>query len=92
MKNPWNLPLLVVSKKFGRVVDPNNIQLCVNFRVVNKKMKVLVYQIPTIVEMLEKMRGIEEFTELDLSAAYHQVEIDKELKLIISLYILMDVR
>jgi hypothetical protein len=28
--------------------------------------------------MLEKIRGIEEFIELDLSATYYQVEINEE--------------
>jgi hypothetical protein len=71
MKNPWNSLLSIVSKKFSRVVDLNDIQLFLDFQVVNKKMKLLVYQIPTTVEILEKIRSIEEFIELDLLVAYH---------------------
>jgi hypothetical protein len=72
--NRWNSPLFTALKISGGERVKEEIRLCIDFRQVNEKTKSIVYTLPTTVEMFSRTRGAKVFSELDLSAAYHQVE------------------
>ena len=54
-KNLWNSPLLVVPKKSGGQVDPDNIRVCLDLRVVNALTKDPSNILPSLVELFERV-------------------------------------
>ena len=66
----WCSPLLAAQKISGGVVDINNFCLCMDFCVVNKMTEDPEYRVPLMRQMLPKLAGKEDFTELDLVNAY----------------------
>lgn len=66
-------PIVVVNKPDGKV------RICGNYKLtVNKILKVEQYPIPTFEDMMQEMQGGISYTKLDLSHAYHQVELEPE--------------
>jgi hypothetical protein len=74
--NEWNSLLFAVLKIFGGKKVKEEIRLCIDFRQVNEKTKSIVYTLSTTVEMFNRTKGAKVFSELDLSATYHQVETE----------------
>lgn len=75
--NPWNIPLLAVPKKSIERIDPIDIRLYLDFRWVNAITKPPVYMVPLNGNMVTRLRGAKYFSELDLTAAYHQLLMEK---------------
>ena len=63
-------PIVIVRKKSG------GIQMCVDFRKINQKVKRDSYPLPRIQESLESLNGAKYFSTLDLTAAYNQVGME----------------
>ena len=71
----WASPLVSVLKSNGKI------RLCGDYsETINKHTDVPKHPIPTLEELMYKMSGGEKFTKLDLSQAYHQLELDEESK------------
>ena len=67
----WASPTVPVLKSDG------SIRICADYsRSINAKSDLEHYLLPTIEEMLAKLSGGDKFTKLDLSQAYHQLELD----------------
>ena len=67
--SPYGAPILFVRKKAG--------ELCmfVDFRNLNKQMRLDMFPIPRIHDLLDKLGEARIFSAIDLSSAYHQVRI-----------------
>jgi len=67
--SPVEAPILFAKKKDG------GLWLCVDYRAVNKPTMKNRYPLPLIAEMLDRLRGAQIFTTLDLGNAYHLIRI-----------------
>ena len=66
-------PIVVVKKPNGKV------RICGNYKLTaNKALRVERYPIPSLQDMLQDLGGGQKFSKLDLSHAYHQIELDEE--------------
>ncbi|XP_036348039.1 uncharacterized protein K02A2.6-like [Rhagoletis pomonella] len=66
----WGTPIVPVLKKTG------DVRICGDFKVtLNPHLKVEKYPLPRIEDLFSKLYGGEEFTKLDLSMAYQQIEL-----------------
>lgn len=66
---PWVSPVVTVPKKNG------DIRLCVDMRVANRAIKRERHIMPTLDDLVSDLNGSTVFTTLDLSQAYHQLEL-----------------
>ena len=69
---PWVSPIVVVPKKDGGV------RICVDMRAANEAIKRVRHPIPTVDDVSFELNGAKYFTKLDLSQAYHQLELDED--------------
>lgn len=68
----WGTPIVPILKKDGSV------SICGDFKVtLNPFLMVEKYPLPRIEEIFAKLHGGVEFTKLDLSMAYQQIELDE---------------
>ena len=68
-KSPWASPMVVVKKK------DNSLRLCVDYRKLNAVTEGDSFPLPSIEELLLKVRNSKFFSTLDLRAGYHQVSV-----------------
>ena len=68
---PWVSPIVVVPKKDGGV------RICVDMRLANEAIQRTRHPIPTVDDVRFELNGAKFFTKLDLSQAYHQLELDE---------------
>lgn len=69
----WATPIVVVPKK------NNSVRLCGDFKVtVNKFLDPNQYPLPTQQDLFATLRGGKQFSKLDLSQAYQQIELDAD--------------
>ena len=69
--SPWASPTVPVRKPNG------SIRVCADFsKTINANSDLERYLLPTIEEIRTKLRGGKKFSTLDLSQAYHQLELD----------------
>ena len=74
-QSPWNSPILLVKK------NDNTTRSVCDFRGLNDVTKKDTYPLPYILDVIDKMSGINYWTKLDAAAAYWSVpiaEADKE--------------
>ncbi|CAC5397235.1 unnamed protein product [Mytilus coruscus] len=69
----WVSPVVVVPKRSG-----DDIRLCVDMRQSNTAVKRVRHPIPTIDELLQEMNSSKVFSKLDVTWAYHQIELKPE--------------
>ena len=65
----WISPIVIVPKK------DDNIRLCVDMRAANTAIKRVRHPIPTVKDISLQLNGAKLFLKLDLSQAYHQLEL-----------------
>lgn len=70
----WVSPIVVARRANGKV------QLCIDLRYLNKNIIVDQFPLPRIPEMLASVGGSTFFSTIDLSAAYHQIELHENSK------------
>ena len=71
--SPWASPTVPVRKPNG------SIRICADYsRTINAHSELERYPLPTIEEIRAKLNGGQKFTTLDLSQAYHQLELDEK--------------
>ncbi len=68
---PWVSPVVVVPKKDGEV------RLCVDMRQANSAINRVRHPIPTVDDVRLELNGAKWFSKLDLSQAYHQLELEE---------------
>ena len=71
-KSPWASPMVVVKKK------DHSLRLCVDFRRLNSVTEGDSFPLPSIEELLLKVRNSKYFSTLDLKSGYHQVSVAAE--------------
>ena len=71
---PWAFPIVAMQKK--------GVRICVDMRLANEAIKRVRDPIPTVDDKSFALNGAKFFSKLDLSQAYHQLELDED-----SLYI-----
>ena len=67
--SPYGAPIHFICKK------TSELRMCVNFRSLNKQMRLDMFPIPRIHDLLDKLGKARIFGAIDLSSAYHQVRI-----------------
>ncbi|GFO35989.1 Pol polyprotein [Plakobranchus ocellatus] len=72
--SPYASPITVVMKKDG------TIRLCLDFRKLNKIIIFDAEPIPTLDELLGKMKGAKFFIKCDLTKGYWQIPMDQDSK------------
>eukprot|EP00794_Sanderia_malayensis_P000683 gene683-biopygen1108 len=66
---PWVSAIVAVPKKDG------NVRICVDMRAANTAIKRVRHLIPTVEDVSLELNGAKFFSKLDLSQAYHQLEL-----------------
>ena len=69
---PWVSPIVAVPKKDGGV------RICVDMRQANAAIKRVRHPIPTVEDISLELNGAKYFSKLDLSQAYHQLELHED--------------
>ena len=75
--NMNNLPLLLVDKVSGGVVDPDDYQVCIDARPLNAKNRSKKFVLPKIADVIEKAKKATMMADLDLQNAFHQILLDE---------------
>ena len=68
----YGSPVIFVAKKDG------SMQMCIDYRALNKQTRKNRYPIPRIDDMFDKLQGATVFSSIDLQSAYHQVRLKPE--------------
>ena len=63
--SPWGAPVFFVNKKDG------TLQLCVDYRQLNKKAIKNKYMLPGIDDLFDQFKGASVFSKIDLRSRYH---------------------
>ena len=70
----WVSPIVA----FPKPNNPEQIRLCIDMRQPNTTILRERHPQPTIDDLIHDLNGASHFSKLDLSSAYHQLELDKE--------------
>ncbi|CAB4006959.1 Transposon Tf2-9 poly, partial [Paramuricea clavata] len=70
----WVSPVVAAPKPH----DPSEVRVCGDYRQPNRAIIRERHPIPTVEELMEDMTGACVFSELDLRAGYHQIELEEE--------------
>ncbi|XP_065058441.1 uncharacterized protein LOC135686185 [Rhopilema esculentum] len=73
---PWVSAIVAVPKKDG------NVRICVDMRAANTAIKRVRHLIPTVADISLELNGARFFSKLDLSQAYHQLELHPDSRFI----------
>ena len=73
---PWVSPIVAVPKKDGQV------RICVDMRLANEAIRRVRHPISTVNDVSFALNGAKFFSKLDLSQAYHQIELDEQFRYI----------
>ncbi|EYC34973.1 hypothetical protein Y032_1220g3764 [Ancylostoma ceylanicum] len=68
----WAFPIVLVEKKDG------SLRLCVDYRELNKRIKLDSYPLPTIDAVLQSLAGKRFFSTLDLCSGYWQIPLSAD--------------
>ena len=69
---PWVSPIVAIPKKDGQV------RICVDMRLPNEVIRRVRHPIPTVSDVSLALNGAKYFSKLDLSQAYHQLELHEQ--------------
>lgn len=77
--SPIASPIVVAAK-----ATKPFIRICGDYRRINGYLEVPKFQVPNVLEQLDKIKGFSVFVDLDLSNAFHQIPIDEASSRILS--------
>ena len=63
--SPYSSPVLFVQKKIGKL------QICIDFHALNANMKLNVFLLPRIADLLDRLYKAKYFSSVYLATAYH---------------------
>ena len=66
---PWVSPVVVVPKK------NKGVRICIDMRKANEAIQRIKHPMPTMDDLIADLNGSTVFSKLDLSNAYHQLEL-----------------
>lgn len=69
---PWVSPIVPIEKK------NKDVRICVDIRQANRAIVRDRFPLPVIEEILDKVKGSNWFSTLDIKDAYHQIKLDKK--------------
>ncbi|KMQ85024.1 hypothetical protein RF55_16716 [Lasius niger] len=69
---PWVSPIVPIEKK------NNDVRICVDMRQTNRAIVRERFSLPIIEEILDKVKGSQWFSTLDIKDAYHQIELEEK--------------
>lgn len=69
---PWVSPVVIVPKK------SKGVRICIDMREANKAISREKHPMPTVEDLMADLNSSVVFSKLDLSNAYHQLELDEE--------------
>ncbi|XP_038063208.1 uncharacterized protein K02A2.6-like [Patiria miniata] len=69
---PWVSPILVVPKPSGEI------RICVDMREANRAVQRERHPMPTLDDIITDLNGCTVFSTLDMTAGYHQFELEEE--------------
>ena len=69
---PWVSPIVCVPKK-----NKNEVRVCVDMREANNAIGREKHPMPTLDDLIADLNGATVFTKLDMTLAYHQLELDE---------------
>ena len=69
---PWVSPVVVVPKK-----SSSSVRVCIDMREANKAISCEKHPMPTVEDLMADLNSSTVFSKLDLSNAYHQLELDE---------------
>jgi hypothetical protein len=70
--SPWNSPIILIPKPDGSV------RLCVDYRSLNKVTVTDTFPLPLIRDILDRLRGAEWYSMIDLRAGFWQCAMEEE--------------
>ena len=70
--SPWGAPVWFEKEKDG------TLQLCIDYRQLNKFIVKNKYPLPRIDDLFDQMRGVKVFSKIDLRSSYHHIRIKDE--------------
>ena len=78
--SPYNNPLTTAVKKNFKTGqrDSTKVRVCIDTRMLNKKLKPVNFHLPLIADIFEALNGSCIFSGLDLEGAFHRLPIDPE--------------
>lgn len=71
---PWTSPIVVVPKKSS---SSGSVRVCIDMRAANKAIGREKHPMPTIDDLIADMNGSKYFSKLDMTNAYHQLELEE---------------
>lgn len=69
---PWVSPIVPIEKK------NNDVRIYVDMRQANRAIVRERFSLPIIKEILDKVKGSQWFSTLDIKDAYHQIELEEK--------------
>ena len=71
-------PTLLVNKNKNDTSDKREYRLCIDLKMLNKDTIPFLYDIPNMSTELQKFKGMNSISKLDLRHAFHHIQIEKE--------------